>query len=144
MSLTLLSKQMLMATLAADATVQGLTEWADTGLYKIFMDNAHANAPMPYIIVTHYSGGRDRKDRRQSIDAWWEVCAHMENQDQQVAFEKAIYAALDSKMPVETDEDYGAYHHLEEVYPMVTRYQRQNRTFFKVGGIYRLCLTERE
>lgn len=143
MNLPLISKLTLVHMLTQDATIQGLTEWT-TGVYKVFKDDAHPMAELPYIIVSHYAGGLDERDRIDSIDALWTVCAHMEGQAQQDAFDNAIYNALNRQeavVPAPYTDDVGGYHWIINTYPYTDRYQRQNRTFFKIGGIYRVCLT---
>ena len=62
MNLPLISKLTLVHMLTQDATIQGLTEWT-TGVYKVFKDDAHPKAELPYIVVSHYAGGLDERDR---------------------------------------------------------------------------------
>jgi hypothetical protein len=142
----LIGRKVLKQTLEADAAYQTLLAWqgATPAIYKTLGAYAHPKVTMPYVTVEHYSGGNENDAQTEASDSLWKIAGHTED-DEELAINiaSAIQSALDRKMPVMGDiTQYKGYHWIELVYPYIEAFPRQNRIYFKAGGIYRLRLAE--
>lgn len=111
------------------------------GEYKIFWLHVEPDIALPYIVMTHLSGGWEHKTTNRASDSIWKIVGVTSNMDTAEAMGNAI-GELDGMLPVVTGvADIVTRTDLEEILPLSERKPTENTPNFAIGGYYRLCLS---
>lgn len=140
-ALQVIDKTVLYDTLVSITEVQALVGAVDVNddpYYKIYWEHVEMNVPLPYIVLTHIMGRRD-KDNSYSRTTWKivGVTTDLETaEDLANAISKLDHmSAVTSAYSTVCDMRY-----IEETLPIFDRFQVQNLPIFMVGGMYELML----
>lgn len=111
-------------------------------VYKIFWEHAPDSVELPYLVISHMSGGRyEGTDTSQKYsDTSWKIVMHTANMAATESIVNAI-GLLQNLCPVCTNfPGVSVVAPLHEKAPIFDRYVVQNVPLFIVGGLYRLRL----
>lgn len=123
-------------TLAGLSSIQALV--AINGQYKIFWKDVKDDIPLPYIVTSHYAGGKE--PFKPYSDSMWKVVGTTASMSVAVSLANAISELADLWPDVTAFPDMCPIAPLVEVTPIFDRYQVQNVPLLRVGGIYRIRL----
>lgn len=145
-----LGRVMLKNTLEADSAYATALAWTGhAGLTKTFGKQVHAIVPLPYVTIEHYSGGPENDAQFRAGDGLWKIAVHTtdaeenDGEHQAMQLQSLITAALDGKPLVAGSvTGYKGYAPTLLVFSYEDTFPRQNRTFFKYGGIYRVRIAQ--
>lgn len=146
MNIRSLARRVFINTLEANASYRSLVAWPGTSpvIYRTFGDHVPANVPLPYVTIDWYSGGNIHVAKTQESRSFWKIVVNTEeNEVQAEAISDAINAALDGVWPVMGSiTTFGGYNPILLKYPFSDVAIRQNRSIYRMGGIYALYLAE--